>query len=288
MFENVERKSEYMAFFLSKAIDTIETNYYHDISYDDLYHGAIKGMVELLDDYSVYVNTETVEDNIKVNSSEISSEKLQKYCKLRNRTVEDFNIEDIYDLCDIDICKKIKFIKIWEIAKNTKTELDEIIRNLVSQDIEYIILDLRDNYGGYVDYAVEICNLLIESGELFTSHNKKGDCRIYNSNLSKKPFKEIVTLTNHGTASAAEAIARALQLDGNTVIGKKTYGKGIAQRMFKIYGGGGINLSVEEFFDSKGAPINRIGVIPDVLVERAEINGSDETLIQAIKYITSD
>lgn len=48
------------------------------------------------------------------------------------------------------------------------------------------------------------------------------------------------TLLANGTASAAEAIARALQLEGNIVIGKKTYGKGIAQRMFKIYGGGGI------------------------------------------------
>jgi len=123
---------------------------------------------------------------------------------------------------------------------------------------------------------------------LFISYDKKKSCKIYKSDLIEKPFDEMVVLTNCKTMSAAEAIALSLQDDGNIVIGQKTYGKGVAQRMYNIYGGAVLKITTREYFRNCGDSINNKGVYPNIMVECLNLNGSDEILERAYLYITKE
>ncbi len=278
-------KIEYTAYFLSKIIETIIDNYYYDVTYENLYDAAIKGMVDILDEYSIYTDKTDVE--LSLNEHKELSDKAIKNLQ----TVTDYDLDEC---CD-DICKlvnykatNIKIIKISAINSNSANELERIIQRLNKDNIKKVIIDLRDNTGGIVDYAVDICNLLVCNHSLFMSRDKNNNCKIYQSCLINKPFDEIVILTNGKTMSSAEAIALALQEDGNIVIGQKTYGKGVSQKTFNIYGGGILKITSKEYFKLNGESINNNGVIPDINVDCLNTNSKDEILLKAIIYLTNN
>lgn len=150
-----------------------------------------------------------------------------------------------------------------------------------------IIVDLRDNVGGNIDYAVAVCNLLVSKRTMFISYDKKKSCAVYKSDLINKPFDEITVLTNGKTASAAEAVALSLQDDGNIIIGEKTYGKGVAQKKYYIYGGAVLNITIKEFYRASGDSINNKGVYPNIMVECVNANCSDKIIERAYLYITN-
>ena len=285
MFNNNENKSEYTAYFLTKIIETIMENYYYDITYEELYNGAIKGMTDILDNYSKYKVNKSEKKDMKISYTKTGimnsyEEEMQKYSMVTDCFLDQVcNFENKYD--------NIKYIKISEINRNTVEELKETIMRLTRDKVNKVIIDLRDNMGGSVDCAVDICNLLVCNKILFTSCDKDNKVEIYKSNLNQKPFDEIVVLTNRKTMSAAEAIALSLQDDGNIVIGEKTYGKGVSQKIFDIYGGGILSITTKEYFRTNGESINNSGIIPDIMIDGSDLNGNDGILKLACLYITN-
>lgn len=286
MFNNIDNKSNYVAYFLAKVIETIADNYYYDVTYEDLYHAAINGMADILDDFSIYMSNKMEKDKLeeKQNRGE-STYNLEKE-KQVSQTVYDYFFDELINLEDAHKYKDIKLIKITEINKNTVGELEKIIEHLREEYITKVIIDLRDNIGGNIDTAVDICNLLVRKRILFMSYDKKKFRKTYKSDLIKKPFDEIVVLTNNKTMSAAELIALALQDDGNIVIGQKTYGKGISQQIFNIYGKGVLKITTKEYFQNCGDSINNKGVNPNLVVECLNSNSDYEILERAYLYIT--
>lgn len=280
MFNNTENKSDYAAYFLSKIMDTIVENYYYDISYEDLYHAAIKGMFEILDDYSTYLQpqmkkiNDTISDNLK--KSEKSE---QNTC-----SVYDYYFDELIPIEKHKLYRNTKLIKITEINRNTSSELGKKIELLKRQNICKVVIDLRDNIGGGVDQAVGICNQLVRHRILFKSYDKNKKCEVYQSNLVEKPFETIIVLTNRRTMSAAELIAFSLQEDGNIIIGEKTFGKGVSQISYKVYGGGMLKVTTKEYFGNKGDVINNVGVCPDIVIDSEKSNFEDEVLKAAFEY----
>lgn len=265
MFENIEEKSEYTAFFLKKVIDTIIEHYYFDVTYEELYHAAIKGMTECLDNYSLYITKE-------------SKNEVQE----KNKVVQDYFFHEIGNFKDIALCK---IIRISEINKEAVLLLKETIKKLKENNVNTVVIDLRNNLGGFIDSTIEICNLLIAKKTLFKSSDKKWKIETYKSNLYNQPFNKVIVLTNNKTMSAAEVIALSLQEAGNIVIGQQTFGKGVSQEYFPIYGGGILKITTKEYFKNTGEPINKIGLIPDILIKSSDLDLEDSILNTAYNYI---
>ncbi|MCT4688666.1 S41 family peptidase [Vallitalea sp.] len=177
--------------------------------------------------------------------------------------VETEEIKDLFPKLDKEIAKKINYIRINSINKNVAEDIEPYIEDAKKQGVKYLILDLRDNLGGYVDSGVALCNMLIPKGPVLHFVNKEGRKITYRSNLRKAPF-ELVVLTNENTASASEFIAAAVKESGvGVTVGETTYGKGVAQYIYDISDKYSIKLTMEEFLSRDGNKINGIGVAPD-------------------------
>ncbi|WP_113672623.1 S41 family peptidase [Vallitalea guaymasensis] len=177
--------------------------------------------------------------------------------------VETEEMKDLFPKLDKEIAKKINYIRINSINKNVAEDIEPYLEDAKKEGVKYLILDLRDNLGGYVDSGVALCNMLIPKGPVLYFVNKEGRKITYRSNLSKAPF-ELVVLTNENTASASEFIAAAVKESGvGVTVGENTYGKGVAQYIYDISDKYSIKLTMEEFLSRDGHKINGIGVAPD-------------------------
>jgi carboxyl-terminal processing protease len=184
----------------------------------------------------------------------------------------------------------IRYIAVTAISQNTATALQAIIEQLQKENIEKIILDLRGNTGGYLDVAIEICNLIVPSGPACFTVDASGNRRTLYSRLSTPPFKEIIVLVDRHTASGAEIIAAALQDAGAAfIIGETTFGKGVIQSMYNLSIGGGLKLTTEEYYRRSGGKINGIGVTPDYEQETEFEDYEtprDSALLKALEILT--
>ncbi|GMQ56051.1 S41 family peptidase [Vallitalea sediminicola] len=177
--------------------------------------------------------------------------------------VETEEMKELFPKLDKEVAKKINYIRINSINANVAKDIEPYLENAKKDDVKYLILDLRDNLGGYVDSGVALCNMLIPKGPVLHFVNKEGRKITYRSNLKKAPF-ELIVLTNENTASASEFIAAAVKDSGvGITVGETTYGKGVAQYIYDISDKYSIKLTMEEFLSRDEHKINGIGVAPD-------------------------
>lgn len=186
-------------------------------------------------------------------------------------TVYAYGIEDIFEITPDYDNSKIGYLDITSFYENTANEFAEGIEKLTKNGVEYLILDLRDNGGGYLTSVMEISQLIVPKGPTFYTITKDGNKEVVNSDLSVSPFKHIVILVNENTASASELLASALQDSGiATVIGQQSYGKGLIQFMYGTITGGGLKYTGAEYLRRNGEKLNNIGITPDICIERPD------------------
>ena len=152
------------------------------------------------------------------------------------------------------------------VAESFKKQVTE----LVNKGAKGIIIDLRSNGGGIVSEATGIADLFLKKDETILITKSK----IANEQLTVSKNDAIITdipvviLVNEGTASASEILAGALKdLKCATIVGTKTYGKGVIQQILSIKDGSGIKLTVEEYQTPNRNKINKIGIEPNETVE---------------------
>lgn len=194
---------------------------------------------------------------------------------VKQTAVETKKVSELFPKLDKTKAKQIAYIKINSINANVAIDIVPYLLKAKDSGVEYLILDLRDNLGGFVDTGVDLCNLLIPEGDILHFVNKKGRKKTFTSDLKKAPF-ELVVLTNENTASASEFIAAAVKESGAGVtVGENTYGKGVAQYIYSLSDKYGLKLTTEEFLSRDGNKINKIGVAPDyeVIVPNLIISG---------------
>lgn len=194
-------------------------------------------------------------------SSEYTVELTRSLVKLS--AIESEDIKVLFPQLDERKAKMIEYIKINSINANVAMDITPYLLEAKGSGVKYLILDLRDNLGGYVDSGVDLCNLLISKGPVLHFVNKEGRKRTYSTDLKEAPF-ELVVLTNENTASASEFIAAAVKESGAGVtVGENTYGKGVAQYIYSLSDKYSFKLTMEEFLSRNGEKINGIGVVPD-------------------------
>lgn len=241
MNKEKDYEAQYTAYFISRMIELIKENYYIDISYKNLYKAAIKGLLSGLDEHTVYLFPEKVHETV-----------MKEYIT----PVEEYTTKD-----------NISVVKIHEINPKAVSAIKEIVdRLLYKENVSRVIIDLRNNIGGMTDCLYEICKLFISQKEVFKKKNRKKTEKYVTDKLNKT-FEEIVLLVNEKTMSSAEIMAAAFQDNGNIIVGKKTFGKGLAQKGYKIYDGGYLLLTTEEYLRIDGSKIQNQGIIPDIVIE---------------------
>ena len=172
-----------------------------------------------------------------------------------------------------------------ECAEEFKTKYEE----LVKKNIKKLIIDIRNNGGGIVDEATKIADFMTEKDSvLLITKDKNG-----NEDITKSKNKPIinmptVVLMNEYSASASEILAGALKDSGKaTLVGKKTYGKGVIQELQRLSDGSGLKVTTNEYYTPNRNVINKVGIEPDITVNlpsdleyQSEIPEENDTQLQ--------
>lgn len=151
-------------------------------------------------------------------------------------------------------------------GESTPNEFMEALEN--TKNADSIIIDLRGNTGGLLDNAVFIANMFIQNGEIVEIIYRNGIKKVINAAPNKDIVdKPIIVLVNGASASASEILSGALK-DSNKakLVGKKTFGKGLVQKVVPLPNRTGLNVTVAKYLTPNGTDINKMGIKPDIEV----------------------
>ena len=185
----------------------------------------------------------------------------------------------------------IGYIRILQFSVTTFEKIYEDVKKIVEDGAESLIIDLRNNGGGVVDSALSIANMFVSEGTLLTTGYKPGSPNqdtVYTATnfLAVPETMPIVVLINGGTASASEILTAALkENDRATVVGSKSYGKGIMQHVFP-YMDGFLNITVAHYYTPDGNDIHEVGITPDYIVDEEEY--TDEEIDAYAEFIKGE
>ena len=180
---------------------------------------------------------------------------------------------------------KIGYIRIAMFNENTGEEFKKAYEKLEQEGMQATLLDLRHNPGGLLNECVKVANFIVPKGPVVSITDKKGKTQVYESKLEKVKYP-LAVLIDHGSASASEIVAGALQdTKAGRLFGTTTYGKGCVQSVFHITTSTGVKLTTAMYYTPSGRSIHKVGVTPDVEVELPEKAASDVQLKKAEEYL---
>jgi carboxyl-terminal processing protease len=185
----------------------------------------------------------------------------------------------------------VAYVKLNTFGDTTTSELKKALKTLLAQNPKGLILDLRNNGGGYLQTAVETSSQFVNSGVIVSE--KYGDGRVDIANALPGGLAldiPMVVLVNEGSASASEIVAGALQDYGRAkLVGVTTYGKGSVQVWTPLVNDqGAARITIAKWLTPKDRTIDKLGLKPDVVVEMTEDdykNNRDPQLDAAVKTL---
>lgn len=188
--------------------------------------------------------------------------------------------------------KKIGYIKISLFASNSYKQFKNKLDELEKSNIDDLIIDVRDNSGGYLSSVTDICNLFLDKGKvIYQLEDSKGKVKKKDTTKEKRKY-DIVVLINGGSASASEILASAIKESyGGDIVGANSYGKGTVQQTKKLLDGSMIKYTTQKWLTPDGNSINEVGVTPTKVVELNEeyfnnpTTENDNQLQEAINII---
>jgi carboxyl-terminal processing protease len=166
---------------------------------------------------------------------------------------------------------RIGYLRLSQFNANAAMELAHAIAKLERDGADRYILDLRNNPGGLLNAGIEIARLWLDEGAIVYTVNRQGMLGSFEATGKALTHDPLVVLVNQGTASASEILAGALQDNGRaTIIGEKTFGKGLIQSLFDLSDGSGLAVTVAKYETPNHTDINRLGIQPDQVVSIAQ------------------
>lgn len=162
-------------------------------------------------------------------------------------------------------------ITVTRFDNDTGTMVQKMAKEFADKGVKKVILDLRNNGGGYVSAAQDLLSLWLDNQKVVIQKSKHEGNTTSSTSSGKAILKDMKTivLVNGSTASASEIVAGALQdYEKATIVGERTYGKGVVQKLFDLSDGATLKVTTAEWFTPKDRSINLTGITPDVEVER--------------------
>lgn len=200
----------------------------------------------------------------KLKGKEGTSVDLTVFRKSENRT---FNVKvkrGIVPLKSVDafymLTKDMGYIKVNRFAESTYKEFKDALGKLQKRGARKLVLDLRDNPGGYLGMAEEMADEFLEDGKLilFTKNKKGKISKSFATDEGSFEDKPIYVLINERSASASEIVAGALQdNDIGTIVGRRSFGKGLVQREMALGDGSAVRLTVSRYYTPTGRSIQK-------------------------------
>ena len=182
--------------------------------------------------------------------------------------------------------KKIAHLKLTQFGDRLKEEwsqaIDKILAVKNAPEFAGVVLDLRNNPGGYLDGAVYIASEFLSQGTVVQQEGKGGRRQSFTVNrrgqLTDVP---LVVLVNQGSASAAEIVAGALRKNkGILLIGETSFGKGTIQESQELTGGAGLHITVARWLLPNGDSVDKVGLKPDIEVKDEETEENQDPVLE--------
>ena len=257
--------------------------------------------------YSILPNTPAAKANLKtgdvitkINNKDVTNTSMSEFSKIvkeqKNKIlltykrdekqfkttlkVENIELKSVASKIIEKENKKIGYIRITIFANNTYSQLKKHLNKLEKQNIDGLIIDLRDNSGGHLTAAEDILSEFLDKAHpIYQIKSKNNKTKYYSHGKETKKYK-IALLVNENSASASEIVSSALKEQyGASIIGKKTYGKGTVQELQTLPNGEQYKLTTKSWLTSKGETIDKNGINPDyevTLNEEYSKNPSDK------------
>lgn len=200
-------------------------------------------------------------------------------------------IFDVPNLVSEILEEDVGYIWYYAFQDGGMQQLDREIQKLIDGGAKGLILDLRNNPGGVLDDAVEVCDLFLDEGIIVTTRERtenKERIGKYSAREGKYTEIPLVVLINEFSASASELVAGALRDNKRAIlIGERSYGKGVVQVIYELSDGSGIKFTTAKYFLPSGLSIDGVGINPDVLVKLEPDATEDVQLNRAIEKINT-
>lgn len=294
----------YVASLGDKYADYISSDEFED--YKTMISGDYKGIgVEIYIDDDNLITVQTVYENspaskggimvndrlIKANETDISYENYTEALNIikgvtdsENDTVK-LTIKRGDEIIEKDIVREvieinyvtektfddIYYIRLSSFEGKSAQQFETAITNAENKKAKGVIIDLRNNPGGTLESVLEICDRVLDKGVILTIKSKSGNEDVYNATDDKKFDIPICILVNGNTASAAEVFTAALKDHGKaTVVGTKTFGKGIVQNIFILGDNSALKFTASKYYTPNDVCIHKIGITPDKVVHLSD------------------
>lgn len=162
------------------------------------------------------------------------------------------------------------YIEVSQFSDSTDEDFIAAVKDLDSQGMKGLIIDLRDNGGGMVDSTVNMLDFLLPEGTVVYTENKSGTREDFKSDKSAYEIP-LVVLVNENSASASEIFAGAIRdFKAGTLIGTTTFGKGIVQTSMQLPDGSALKITTDYYYLPSGECIHKKGIDPDIEMEMTE------------------
>ncbi|NLB17175.1 MAG: S41 family peptidase [Syntrophomonadaceae bacterium] len=181
----------------------------------------------------------------------------------------------------------LAYIQITHFTAKTSDEFQTHLNDMVKQNAQGIILDLRDDPGGDFNAAIEVADLILDKGDIVKIVNRDKDKRVFSAYPGGIGMPMVI-LINQGSASSSEILAGALKDNGVAVlVGEKSFGKGLVQTVFPLAGGDALVLTTDKYYTPNDTDINEIGIVPDYVVTNPDNDDQDPQLVKAVEVLKS-
>lgn len=183
----------------------------------------------------------------------------------------------------------VGYVRFTTFSEGAHAELREEIEDLYDRGAEGLVLDLRGNGGGLLDEAVLSASVFVDEGVIVTTRGRTRSERNFRATGDAIEPRPTVVLVNRDTASASEILTAALaDNDLATIVGGRTFGKGVFQEVIGLDGGGALDLTVGEYVTGSGESLAGDGISPDVRIRPDTETDADEVRDRGFEVIVEE
>lgn len=243
----------------------------------------------LVGDKVIAINGEIVSKNEEI-AKKISNANIgEKITLTVNRNNENIDFEVVVKKLYVPAIAyqvlegNIGYLKIATFSNTLKEQVHLALKNMESTGISSLIIDLRNNTGGYLSAAKDVASLFLEKDKIIYSLEEKEKTTEYKDETEEKKEYKIVVLFNENSASASEVLIAALKESyGAITVGTKSFGKGKVQQTHSLEDGSMVKYTSAKWLTPSGTCVDQVGITPDYIVENSNLEG-DSQLERAIE-----